>query len=75
MKDLVLPSSDGKALYFIPEDKIIQAAPGDNGTTLLAFVEVVEVNLDIEHLQAQVSKKQKDRIIWHTESPRKPKGR
>ena len=59
-------AADEESLYFIPEDIILEAAENEDGTTTLAIVDVINVKSHIEDVRKEISKRQRNRILWHT---------
>lgn len=66
MKELSFLAADEESLYFIPEDIILEAAENEDGTTTLAIVDVINVKSHIEDVRKEISKRQRNRILWHT---------
>ena len=59
-------AADEESLYFIPENIILEAAENEDGTTTLAIVDVINVKSHIEDVRKEISKRQRNRILWHT---------
>ncbi len=59
-------AADEESLYFIPENIILEAAENEDGTTTLAIVDVINVKSHIDDVRKEISKRQRDRILWHT---------
>lgn len=59
-------AADEESLYFIPENIILEAAENEDGTTTLAIVDVINVKSNIDDVRKEISKRQRDRILWHT---------
>ena len=66
MKELSFLAADEESLYFIPENIILEAAENEDGTTTLAIVDVINVKSHIEDVRKEISKRQRNRILWHT---------
>lgn len=66
MKELSFLAADEESLYFIPENIILEAAENEDGTTTLAIVDVINVKSNIDDVRKEISKRQRDRILWHT---------
>ncbi|MBO4713828.1 MAG: hypothetical protein J5615_08075 [Fibrobacter sp.] len=66
MKELSFLAADEESLYFIPENIILEAAENEDGTTTLAIVDVINVKSHIDDVRKEISKRQRDRILWHT---------
>ena len=59
-------AADEESLYFIPENIILEAAENEDGTTTLAIVDVINVKSHIDDVRKEISKRQRNRILWHT---------
>ena len=66
MKELSFLAADEESLYFIPENYILEAAENEDGTTTLAIVDIINVKSNIDDVRKEISKRQRDRILWHT---------
>ena len=66
MKELSFLAADEESLYFIPENIILEAAENEDGTTTLAIVDVINVKSNIDDVRKEISKRQRNRILWHT---------
>lgn len=66
MKELSFLAADEESLYFIPENIILEAAENEDGTTTLAIVDVINVKSHIDDVRKEISKRQRNRILWHT---------
>lgn len=59
-------AADEESLYFIPENYILEAAENEDGTTTLAIVDIINVKTPIDRIRKEMSKRQRNRIQWHT---------
>jgi hypothetical protein len=60
--------ADEKMLYDIPESRLLQVIENEDGTTTIAYIDVIKAKNTVENLREQISKKQIERIQWLTKS-------
>ena len=66
MKELAFCTTDNEYLYLLQENRILEAAENEDGTTTLAIVDVINVKSHIDDVRKQLSKSHRNRILWHT---------
>jgi hypothetical protein len=66
MKELAFCTTDNEYLYFVQENRILEAAENEDGTTTLAIVEIIDVKTPIDQICKELSKTHRNRIQWHT---------
>ena len=66
LKELAFCTTDNEYLYFVQENRILEAAENEDGTTTLAIVEIIDVKTPIDQIRKELSKTHRNRIQWHT---------
>lgn len=65
MKSITLLSADEKELYFVPENRILEASQNDDKTTTLAVVDIITVKSTVKEIRQELSSKYIKKIYWH----------
>ena len=69
MKEIAFGTTDNENVFFIPPRNILEVKENDDGTSTVAFVQVIEVKKSVEEIRKELSKAQIERIKWLTKSP------
>lgn len=64
MKNLILETTDNKELFFIPDDTVLEVAENEDGSSTIAFVNIIRVKSSMDEIQAEMSKSRIPKVAW-----------